>query len=456
MVPAVPDVAGGDGVSRRLTTPALEIQRDPEALYALSIAEGWGDGVPLLPPTDARIEALLDATPRPADDVIGRLPPRHGSATIELAAVNAAMAGCQAEAFPLVIAALGAIVQPEFNAVAVTTTTSSVFPLLIVNGPTRSALQIDYQAGCFGGAAGRGSMTIGRAVSLCLRNIGGQRVGATSRSVFGQAARFGQCLGEWEERSPWPSLAVQRGFATHQEVVTVHASKGNFPVADTNNDDPRDLTYMLAKSIAYPMSNYYLELTGDCGQVVVAINPLWAERLADAFPHVESFQQYLWEHAWQPIDLWRPANRAVLHKKRRVDSQGRVYLVERPEQLVPIVCGGLGGLHAMFLPSWCQSEMQSVATLRADGAPRGWSEGNIADAVEAAAALVRSDGADLLFVAADPGAAWIELRLELGEGDCATGACVMPAEHLAPLIGAILRHHLPGDFALRLVDPRGA
>ena len=83
---------------------------------------------------------------------------------------------------------------------------------------------------------------------------------------------------------------------------------------------------------------------------------------------LESFQEYLREHAWQPIDLWRPANRAILEKKGRVDAQGRVLLLNRPEQFVPVVAGGLGSLHAMFLPSWCQSEMQSAAAVRAVGA----------------------------------------------------------------------------------------
>ncbi|HEV7734631.1 MAG TPA: hypothetical protein VGR62_20835 [Candidatus Binatia bacterium] len=349
-----------------LTSRAIEVDDDAEAFYALSLVEHWGDGAPLIPPTDDRIHALLAATPHPPGHVIGRLPPRHGEATVELAAINAVMAGCAPAAFPLVLAALEAIVRPEFNAVAVTTTTSSVFPIGIVNGPRRDALQIDYKAGCFGGAAGRGSMTIGRALALCLRNIGGQRAGETSRSVFGQAGRFGQCLAEWEERSPWPSLAVRRGFAADDEVVTVHGSKGNFPVADTNNDDPRDLAYMLAKSIAYPMSNWYLEITGDCGQVVVAVNPMWAERFGRAFPAIEDFQTCLWENAWQPIDLWRPANQEILRRKQRVDAQGRVFLTNRPDQFVPVVCGGLGSLHAMILPSWCQSEMQSVAVVRAE------------------------------------------------------------------------------------------
>lgn len=433
-----------------LTRPTVTVADDPEALYALSLAEGWGDGAPLLPPTDARIADLLAATPLPPDRVLGALPPRHGLATVELIAINAAMAGCEPRALPLVLAALEAILRPEWNAVAITTTTSSVFPVLLVNGPTRDALRIDYRAGCFGGAAGRGSMTIGRAVALCLRNIGGQRAGETSRSVFGQAARFGQCLGEWEERSPWPSLAERQGFARDREVVTVHASKGNFPLADTNNDDPRDLAYMLAKSVAYPMSNYYLELTGDCGQIVIALNPIWAERLAQAFPRIETLQEYLREHAWQPIELWRPANQAVLRRKQRVDAQGRVHLVNRPEQFVPIVCGGLGGLHAMVLPSWCQSEMQSAAAVRAGV----WNDDALAAALDAARALVRSDGADLALVGSDAAAGEIELRLVLGDDACATGACVMPAAMLEALIAAAVGRHLPGVVTVRLRDPR--
>jgi hypothetical protein len=434
-----------------LRQPTLTLSDDPEALYALALAEGWGDGAPLIAPTDARVLAMLAATPLPADHVLGALPPRHGHASVELVAINAVMAGCEPAALPLVLAALQAMLQPEWNAVAITTTTSSVFPALIVNGPTRDALHVDYGPGCFGGAAGRGSMTIGRAVALCLRNIGGQRVGATSRSVFGQAARFGQCLGEWEERSPWPTLAERQGFARAQEVVSVHASKGNFPVADTNNDDAHDLAYMLAKSVAYPMSNYYLELTGDCGQIVVALNPIWAERLARAFPQIESLQGYLREHAWQPIDLWRPANQAVLRKKQRVDDQGRVHLVNRPEQFVPIVCGGLGGLHAMFLPSWCQSELQSVAAVRGTA----WRDEALAAGLDAARALVRSDGADLILVSADPGAGCIELRLALGDAECTTGACVMPGSMLEPLVAAAIRRHLPAALTVRVHDPRG-
>ena len=120
-----------------LASERVEVPADPRALYELSLAEHWSDGVPLLPATDDAIEALLAATPYPADHVVCVLPPVNGVATVELVAINAAMAGVEPAAFPFVLAALEAISEPEWNAFGLTTTTSSVFPMLIVNGPCR-------------------------------------------------------------------------------------------------------------------------------------------------------------------------------------------------------------------------------------------------------------------------------------------------------------------------------
>jgi hypothetical protein len=346
-----------------LASERVEVPADPRAQYELSFREQWGDGVPQLPATDDAIQALLDASPYPADHVVCVLPPRNGVATVELVAINAALAGVEPAAFGVVLAALEALSEPEWNAFGLTTTTSSVFPMLIVNGPCRDELGIDYRASCMGGAAGRGSMTIGRAVALCLRNIGGQRAGETTKSVFGQPARFGFCIGEWEERSPWPSLAQRRGFAVDDDVVTVHGGKGTFPMADIHNDDPRDLLYLIAKSIAYPLANMFLGNVEN-GEVVVAFNPMWAERFGSAFPDVDDLAAYLRENAWQPIDLWPAANAKLLRERGRVDGRDRVHLVERPDQIVPIVCGGLGSLHAIGLPSFGESTMQSKPVVR--------------------------------------------------------------------------------------------
>jgi hypothetical protein len=348
-----------------LASERIEVDADPLALYERSLTEGWGDGLPVLPATEERVLELVGATPYNPDDVIAAVAPRNGLATVEKAAINAAMAGVAPEAFPYVVAALEAIARPEFNLFGLTTTTSSVMPMLMVNGPRRDELGFDHGPGCMGGAGGRGSATVGRAVQLCLRNIGGQKVGDTSKSVFGQPARSaGLCFGEWEEQSPWPSLAEQRGYAANAEVISAHGGKGTFPMADVNCDDARDLLYLLAKSMAFPLGNKFLEPTAANGEIVLAINPMWAQRFGKAFPQIDDMREFVFENAWQPIELWPEANQRILEQKNRVDGNGRVWVNERPEQFVFVVCGGLGNLHAICLPSWGESRIQSQAVVR--------------------------------------------------------------------------------------------
>ncbi len=342
------------------------VEADPYALYELSLAEGWGDGLPLLPPTEDRVLSLLKGTPYSSGHrIMEEMHPAGGPATVEKIAINAAMAGCRPDHLPFVIAGVEAICQPGYNLYGVGATTGNAFQMLIVNGPSRDAAGIDYSYGCMGGATGRGSRTIGRAVALCLRNIGGQRAGSTTKSCFGQPARLGMCFGEWEERSPWPSLAEQLGFPRSQDVVHAHAGMGTMPLCDNRHEDARDLAYLLARSIAYPASNKMLSslMMAKNGSVVLAINPDWADRLGREFPDIAEFQHFLWEHAYQPIEVWPEATRALFEE--RTDAAGRVRLNERPDQFVVVVCGGPVSLHAVFLPSWGESLMQSRAVVHA-------------------------------------------------------------------------------------------
>ncbi len=288
-----------------LMSERIEVDNDPEALLELSLTEQWGDGAPFIPPTDERIEAMLAGTPRVSTDIVAaEVPPRHGMATVELIAINAVMAGCKPHHLPLVIAAIEALAEPAYNGFGLGTTTGPVASYVIVSGPTRDAMEINYRAGCLGGATGRGSTTIGRAVQLCLRNIGGMRAGESSRTVYGQPARFGGvCFGEWEERTEWPSLAVRRGFRNDQEVVTVHGSMGTVALTDVNTADDRELCYLIGKSMAAPMQNLFVPLRTH-GESIVLINPMWEKRLSKTFARIESLQECLFENAWQPIEFW--------------------------------------------------------------------------------------------------------------------------------------------------------
>ncbi|HET6873933.1 MAG TPA: hypothetical protein VFH70_04100 [Acidimicrobiales bacterium] len=345
-----------------LTSERITLAADPWVLYEMSMEQGWGDGLPLLPPTEERVRSLLEATPLPAGHtIVEEMHPAGGPATVEKIAVNAAMTGCLPEHLPFVIAGVEAICQPGYNLYGVGATTGNAFQMLMVNGPSRDRVGIDYSYGCMGGATGRGSRTIGRAVALCLRNIGGQRAGTTTKSCFGQPARLGMCFGEWEERSPWPSLAEQRGFDRGQDVVHAHAGMGTMPLCDNRHEDARDLAYLLARSIAYPASNKMLSsiMMARNGSIVLALNPDWADRLGREFPDVEDLKYFLWEHAYQPIDLWPDSTRHLFEE--RVDGEGKVRVNERPDQFVVIVCGGPVSLHAVALPSWGESLMQSRA-----------------------------------------------------------------------------------------------
>ncbi|HUP72800.1 MAG TPA: hypothetical protein VM282_07105 [Acidimicrobiales bacterium] len=347
-----------------LQSARIELDDDAGALYELSMRAGWGDGLPLLPATEARVLELIDVAYHPPEHVVGALPPRRGVATIEKIAVNAAMAGVEPAAFGYVVAALEALTQPDHNLYGLVTTTSSATSALVVNGPRRRELGFDHEAGCLGGGAGRGSMSVGRAVQLCLRNIGGQHAGTTSKTVFGNPARItGLCFAEWEERSPWPSLAVQRGYASDDEVVTVHAAKGLLMFADGNTSDARDLVALIAKTLAYPLGNAFHGPPGR-GQTVLLVNPMWATRFDAAFPRLDDLQAELRLNAWQPIETWPAAVQATLEEKGRVGPGGRVVMHDSPDQFVIVVCGGLGNLQATALPTWGDTTMQSARVRR--------------------------------------------------------------------------------------------
>ena len=336
-----------------------EVPDDPVALYELSLAEGWGDGAPVLPPTPKRVDQLLAATAFAPDQVLGAMPPRFGEVTVRAVAVNAAMAGVEPAAFGHVVEAVRGVLADDFAAVAVSTTTSAAHPVLIANGPSRERLGIAVAEGCLGGAAGRGSMTIGRAVSLVMRNIGGQVAGTTSKSVFGQPARFGLCFGEWEERSPWPSLAERAGIPAPVDAITVHAGVGTHALYDDQNSDPHDKAYMLAKGSCY-FGNSVLQAGWRLGQFVLLINPVWAERMGRVFRDVADLQEVLFEHAWQPIDAFPAAFQSFLDERGHVE-RGRVRLAQHPAQFVPVVAGGLGSHQGVLLNSFGDTLMQTRA-----------------------------------------------------------------------------------------------
>jgi hypothetical protein len=332
-----------------LASERIEVDDDPVAFTKLATDAGWGDGLPLVPPTEARVRDHVAASGRFPEECLAELPPRNGRATVEKIAINSVMAGAPPESMPLLCAAVQAMADPAFNLFALNTTTSCVVPGLFVNGPSRHRLGIPFEAGCFGGQAGPGP-AIGRATRLVMRNVAGQVVGVTSKTVFGQPGRVaGIVVGEWEERSPWASLAERRGVAG--DAVTVHGCTGTIDVADIVAANGVDLLAVVGKSLAFPGTNAFIGAHHGA-EILVCLAPPWAELIAAAYPDAADVQERLWAHASLPVERWPEPHRRKAHEHGRVDREGMVHLVESPQHLLVMVCGGLGNLHALALHSF--------------------------------------------------------------------------------------------------------
>ncbi len=182
--------------------------------------QGFSDGLPLVPPTPERVLRMLDGTRRDPQEVIAEVAPNMGSATIEKIAINAVMAGAKPEYLPVIIAALEAACTDEFNIHGVMATTMGASPVMVVNGPIRERIGMNMKLSALG-QGNRANATIGRALRLAVRNIGGARPGGTERPTLGNPMKYTMCFAEWEERSTWEPLHVERGYSRDESVVTL-------------------------------------------------------------------------------------------------------------------------------------------------------------------------------------------------------------------------------------------
>ncbi len=347
-----PDACEIDWLASRRQQADLDI----DSFTAFAMESGWGDGLPLVPPTEARVRAFLAENDRYPDEVICELPPMRSECTVEKIVINAVMAGAQPESLELLIAALKAIAERDFELYGVNTTTAPVFPAFVVNGATRDRLDIPYGYGCFGGVATK-AVAIGRAIRLIMRNVAGQVAGDTSQTTFGSPGRVaGILVGEWEERSPWAPLAERRGVTG--DAVTSFGAMGTMNILDTTSQRPEHFLEMIGKSLVFPGNNCFSP-SMPFGEVMVALNPICAEIVGREMPRIEDVLECLWRYASVPADWLQSLHREQLEAQGRVREDGRIYLTPEPKDIILFVAGGLGGLHATALHTFGSSLSQT-------------------------------------------------------------------------------------------------
>lgn len=348
-----------------LNSERVEVPEDITAFSADALARGWSDGLPVVPPTEERVAEHVSASGLDAAYVLGTLYPSGVACTVEHLAVNAVMAGAPAESMPLLAASVNALADPAFDLAGLNATTASVVPALVVSGEVRDRLGLPYKHGVLGGAAGP-APAIGRALRLLMRNVAGQVVGVTSESVFGQPGRVtGIVASEWIEESPWPSLGERRGVPG--DAVTVFGVLGSANILNSYGSSGAEILHVVGKSLCF-MGNNNMDHSAQFAHQVVALNPVWAKIVAKDFPSIEDVQQVLYDTAAVHISEFPESLHGPLQEANDVRDDGRVYLMDTPDDVSVIVNGGKGSLHGTMLPG-----MSNMLPVTRSLDPRDWS-----------------------------------------------------------------------------------
>ena len=219
-----------------------------EDLSEAAFDRGWSDGLPVVPPTEERVMAMLGGTSRPPDQVVAHVPPDRVPCTVEKIAVNAVLAGCRPEYLPVVLAAVEAACTDEFNIHGVLATTWFAGPIVIVNGPIRTSIGMNSGTNALG-QGNRANATIGRALQMVVRNVGGGRPDGVDRAALGTPGKYTFCFAEAEEGSPWEPLAESLGQPAGRSAVTLFAGGGVQGMMDQLSREPESLARSFAASL---------------------------------------------------------------------------------------------------------------------------------------------------------------------------------------------------------------
>lgn len=309
---------------------------------------GWTDGLPVVPPTAARVAAMLNGWS--PNDSLGSMPPSQKPVTAEAVAVQCVMAGCKPEYFPVVWSALAAMLQPEFNLLGIQTTTGNATPVIMVNGPIRSRLQINSGSNCMGPHF-HANATIGRAIRLCLANIGGARPGVMDMATMGQPAKFTFCFAENEENSPWPPFPADQGFPARTSTVTVFSCAGLYEIVDTHSRTATDTLELIGASLL-PLGTLGVNGLSEGGSGLLVLAPETAHLLAGAGLRKEDVARRLYEMTTvSPERLPAAVREALIAINSGNDLPAPIRLFKSPEHLFVAVAGGVG-IKSTFIPGW--------------------------------------------------------------------------------------------------------
>ena len=342
-------------VSRRVTLGSAE---DPiEAAFA----RGWTDGLPVTPPTEERVARMLEGTSLSPHDTVCVLPPDLAECTTEKVAINAVMAGCLPEYLPVVLAAVKAAATNRFNIHGISATTYFTGPVMVVNGPIRRRIGMNSGINALG-QGNRANLTIGRALNLVVRNVGGSRPGGVDRAALGSPGKLSFCFPEDEEGSPWDPLSVERGFSPDESTVTLFAGHGPIEIVDQKSRNPESLARTVAlqlRMIGHP------KLAGMADAIVV-VSPEHARVFREAGWSKTRLRQEIFSLLTLPgAEMAEGAGGVAEGLPTRVASKRTEVAKIAADGLWFVHAGGDAGMFSAIISGWiggaASSQMTTVA-----------------------------------------------------------------------------------------------
>jgi hypothetical protein len=317
-------------------------------------AQGWTDGLPVVPPTPERVQAMLAGAGLPPGEEIGYVAHRAVSITAEKVAINAVMAGCKPEYMPVVVAGIQGIADPLWSYHGPGTSTAGAGVLMIVNGPIARELDVNAGDNLFG-PGWRANLTIGRAVRLVMRNVCGSRPGTLDRGTLGHPGKLSYVIAENEAESPWVPLSVERGFRPGQSTVTVMAAEA-----------PHQFYNQLANTAEGI-------LTTLCDDMRISGNVMGQPQyaLVLAGEHARTIAQDGWSKSDIRRFVFEHTRNSHAHLKRTYRMAGAPLpgddtrmrpLVESPDDVLVVAAGGRAGAFSAYIPGWGSKRSSQAVT----------------------------------------------------------------------------------------------
>jgi hypothetical protein len=327
---------------------------DHEELIEAYFERGWTDGLPVVPPSEKSIAAMLAGAGLHGDEVISEIPSRNTIVKAEKLAINAVLAGCRPEYLPVVVAAVRGLCHQDFAYHGPASSTGGSAMVLIVNGPIARRLGINSGNNLFGQGT-RANATIGRAVRLAMMNLMNTRPGFLDRATLGHPGKYSFCFAENETNHPWEPLHVERGFRPEQSAVTVYASNSLGQVYNQLASTPEPLLRCFADAL--------------CHLGVPNLRGFNQSLIVFAGEHAEVFRQSGWSKGDIREFLMLNARRTIADLKRAGRRPGEITpddastwkaVFERPEDILIVCAGGAAGSWSACLPGWGNKWTQSV------------------------------------------------------------------------------------------------